>query len=108
MVAGRRWYKHNYGDTELCERAIADGVYAKAPWAILYHNHPYWAGADDEVYAEGRATIEQRSAPLRATKKRAAGNEAFFATNRGERLDGSDRQSRVDRIHYRTPLSLFG
>ena len=52
-------YRHNYGDTELCERAIADSLYAKAPWAILYHDHPYWAGADDEVYAEGRATMEQ-------------------------------------------------
>ena len=53
------WYRHNFGDTELCERAIADGLYVKAPWAILYHNHPYWAGDDDAVYAEGRATIER-------------------------------------------------
>lgn len=49
------WYDHNYGDTELCQRAIADGVYAKAPWAVLYHDHPYFGGADDAVYAEGRA-----------------------------------------------------
>lgn len=49
------WYHHNFGDTELCQRAIADGVYAKAPWALLYHDHPYWGGQDDAVYAEGRA-----------------------------------------------------
>lgn len=53
------WYQHNYGDTELCQRAISDGVYAKAPWALLYHDHPYWAGEDDNVYAEGRASITQ-------------------------------------------------
>jgi len=49
------WYDHNYGDTELCQRAIADGLYAKAPWAVLYHDHPYFGGQDDAVYAEGRA-----------------------------------------------------
>lgn len=54
-----RWYKHTYGDTELCQRAIADELYAKAPWALLYHNHPFWGGADDEVYQEGRATMER-------------------------------------------------
>jgi hypothetical protein len=54
-----KWYRHNFGDTELCERAIADGLYAKAPWALLYHDHPYWGGRDDETYQEGRATVEQ-------------------------------------------------
>ena len=49
------WYDHNYGDTELCQRAIAEGRYAKAPWATLFHDHPYFGGADDAVYAEGRA-----------------------------------------------------
>ena len=53
------WYDHTFGDTELCERAIADGVYAKAPWALLFHDHPYWAGRDDDVYAEGRALIDR-------------------------------------------------
>jgi hypothetical protein len=53
------WYRHTYGDTELCQRAIADNLYAKAPWALLFHDHPYWGGRDDEVYAEGRATVEQ-------------------------------------------------
>lgn len=53
------WYDHNYGDTEICQRAIADGVYAKAPWAVLYHDHPYFGGTDDAVYAEGRAQVER-------------------------------------------------
>jgi len=54
-----RWYRHNYGDTELCQRAIADGLYAKAPWALLFHDHVYWGAADDPVYQEGRATEGQ-------------------------------------------------
>lgn len=53
------WYDHNYGDTELCQRAIADGLYAKAPWATLYHDHPYFGGADDATYAEGRAKADK-------------------------------------------------
>lgn len=53
------WYKHAFGDTELCQRAIADGLYGKAPWALLYHDHVYWGGKDDPVYAEGRATVER-------------------------------------------------
>jgi hypothetical protein len=56
------WYQHNFGDTELCQRATAMGVYAKAPWALLYHDHPYWGGHDDPVYAEGRATIDRDAA----------------------------------------------
>jgi hypothetical protein len=53
------WYDHNFGDTELCQRAIADGLYAKAPWATLFHDHPYFGGADDATYAEGRAQVER-------------------------------------------------
>jgi hypothetical protein len=53
------WYDHNFGDTELCQRAIEDELYVKAPWAVLYHNHPYFGGADDGVYAEGRAQSER-------------------------------------------------
>ncbi len=53
------WYDHNYGDTELCQRAIRDGLYAKAPWAVLYHDHPYFGGVDDATYAEGRAQSER-------------------------------------------------
>ena len=63
------WYDHTYGDTELCSRAIADGLYAKAPWALLYHDHPYWGGADDAVYAEGRALVD-RDAALFDQRKR--------------------------------------
>lgn len=52
-------YDHNFGDTELCQRAIADGCYVKAPWATLFHDHPYFGGADDQVYAEGRAQVDR-------------------------------------------------
>jgi hypothetical protein len=53
------WYDHNYGDTELCQRAIADDLYVKAPWALLYHDHPYFGGRDDATYQEGRARAER-------------------------------------------------
>lgn len=53
------WYDHNFGDTEICQRAIADGLYVKAPWATLFHDHPYFGGADDNVYAEGRAQSDR-------------------------------------------------
>jgi len=52
-------YDHNYGDTELCQRAIQDGVYVKAPWATLYHDHPYFGGVDDQVYQEGRQRADR-------------------------------------------------
>lgn len=48
-------YRHNYGDTELCRRAQALGCYAKAPWAVLYHDHPGTGAGDDAVYQAGRA-----------------------------------------------------
>ncbi len=64
------WYDHNFGDTELCQRTIAIKSYAKAPWALLYHDHPYWGGADDAVYAEGRATSD-RDAALYEQRRRA-------------------------------------
>lgn len=53
------WYDHAYGDTELCQRTISLGMYAKAPWATLFHDHPYFGGQDDAVYAEGRAQTER-------------------------------------------------
>jgi hypothetical protein len=56
------WYDHAFGDTELCQRAIQDGVYAKAPWATLFHDHPYFGGTDDAVYVEGRAKAERDQA----------------------------------------------
>lgn len=63
------WYDHNYGDTELCQRAIADRCYGKAPWAMLFHDHPYFGGQDDAVYAEGRAR-EARDRALFEERKR--------------------------------------
>ena len=64
------WYDHNFGDTELCQRAIELGFYAKAPWALLYHDHPYWGGRDDAVYAEGRKAVS-RDEQLYLERKRA-------------------------------------
>jgi hypothetical protein len=64
------WYNHTYGDTELCARAIEDGVYAKAPWATLFHDHPYFGGQDDGVYAEGRAGVD-RDARLYVERRQA-------------------------------------
>ncbi len=50
------WYRHNFGDTELCRRAQALGRYAKATKAVLEHRHPIVTGApDDAVYQAGRA-----------------------------------------------------
>lgn len=62
------WYGHNYGDTELCQRAIELGVYAKAPYATLFHDHPYFGGDDDAVYAEGRRTVDQDHATYERRK----------------------------------------
>lgn len=53
------WYQHNFGDTELCRRAQADGCYGKAPWAVLYHDHIETGASDDAVYQEGRASYER-------------------------------------------------
>lgn len=50
-------YKHAYGDTELCVRAQQDGLYGKAPWACLYHNHPFLGAENDSVYDEGMASL---------------------------------------------------
>lgn len=50
------WYNHNFGDTEFCIRAQEIGRYVKAPYAILFHNHPWIsANSDDEVYQAGRS-----------------------------------------------------
>lgn len=53
-------YQHNFGDTELCLRAQADGLYAKSERAWLEHCHPMLGqGQDDEVYQAGRATFQR-------------------------------------------------
>lgn len=65
------WYRHNYGDTELCIRAAQLGRYAKAPYAILFHDHPWVsAGQDDEVYAAGRAHWAEDQALFEARRAR--------------------------------------
>lgn len=64
------WYDHAYGDTELCQKTIAWGLYAKAPWATLFHDHPYFGGDDDAVYAEGRRQVD-RDYQLYETRRRA-------------------------------------
>jgi hypothetical protein len=52
------WYQHNFGDTELCRRAQRDGLYGKAAWAVLYHDHLETGADDDAVYREGRASYD--------------------------------------------------
>lgn len=56
------WYRHNYGDTELCQRAQQLGRYGKALAAVLYHDHPNAGAADDAIYAAGRATWDADAA----------------------------------------------
>lgn len=63
------WYKHEYGDAELCARAQAAGAYSKAAWAVLYHDHPFIGGDTDAVYAEGQASRD-RDAALFAERRR--------------------------------------
>ena len=54
------WYDHNFGDTELCERAQALGRYGKATRAILNHRHAGRGLApNDTVYQEGARRWEQ-------------------------------------------------
>ena len=67
------WYKHNFGDAELCARAKEDKKYYKNPWAVLFHNHAYFYGQehDDRVYKEGRK-FEKEDAEL-FRKRRAEG-----------------------------------
>jgi hypothetical protein len=57
------WYRHNFGDRELCARAQQDGVYAKSRRAWLEHCHVERGLApDDAVYQVGRATFRQDEA----------------------------------------------
>lgn len=49
-------YQHNFGDSEICERAKAEQLFAVAPFAVLYHNHPATGGQNDAVYAKGFST----------------------------------------------------
>lgn len=56
------WYRHNFGDTELCARAQALGLYGKAPWAVLYHDHEITGAGHDAVYALGSASARDDQA----------------------------------------------
>ena len=63
-------YAHTHGDAELCARAQAAGVYSKAPYAVLYHNHVLTGANDDSVYEAGRQHIDE-DARLFAERRRA-------------------------------------
>jgi hypothetical protein len=53
------WYHHNFGDTEIVQRAESTGDFYKSKYAILFHNHPYVSGApSDAVYAEGNSKFQ--------------------------------------------------
>lgn len=52
-------YQHNFGDTEICARAQSEKIFAVAPFAVLYHNHPVTGNQTDEVYAKGFSTWQQ-------------------------------------------------
>lgn len=51
-------YQHSYGDQEISERAIAEGKFATAVYAVLYHNHVYIGNAWDDVYRISHASIK--------------------------------------------------
>lgn len=57
------WYDHNFGDTEICARAQAEGKYEKAPYAVLYHRHWITGGKKifDETYAEATRSMDADS-----------------------------------------------
>jgi len=44
------WYRHNFGDTEICYRAVEQKKFFKHPWAILYHNHPVMGKPVDDAH----------------------------------------------------------
>lgn len=52
-------YDHAWGDSEMTRRAIEEGRFAVANFAILFHNHPYNGKPMDSVYEEGFKNYEQ-------------------------------------------------
>lgn len=64
-------YDHLWADTEIVQRAIALKIFAVAPWAVLYHNHPASGKMGDPVYAIGHAKIDQDRATFE--RRKAAG-----------------------------------
>lgn len=71
------WYAHNWGDTELNARTQQDGVYGKAAWATLFHDHVENGAADDEVYQEGRSSYDRDAELFR--RRKAAGWPPYSA-----------------------------
>jgi len=65
------WYYHEYGDTELCQRAQACVRYAKSAYAILYHDHPYTGAPMDTEYTDAWAMRRDDMALFQ--KRKAAG-----------------------------------
>lgn len=56
-------YDHNFCDTEFVETAKARDQWTFAHASVVTHLHPFWRkGADDPVYAKGRATYKQDEA----------------------------------------------
>jgi glycosyltransferase involved in cell wall biosynthesis len=44
------FYDHLFGDTEICQRAMAEDRYIVDTRAVLFHNHPVIGKALDDVY----------------------------------------------------------
>ena len=44
-------YDHQFGDTEITLRALAEKKFSIAPWAVLFHNHAINGAEYDAVYA---------------------------------------------------------
>lgn len=62
-------YQHNFGDTEIVARAQAEKLFAIAPFAVLYHNHPVTGHAMDDVYARSMKTWQQDQQVFEQRKK---------------------------------------
>jgi hypothetical protein len=71
-----QWYYHNFGDTEIIQRAISDGIFHKDAWSILFHNHPFIAAAEnDDVYNHGQSNFER---DMRLFEQRQAAKWTFM------------------------------
>lgn len=62
-------YRHNFGDTEITARAKEQGLFAIAPWAVLYHNHALTGNRSDSVYDEGSRTWNEDSEMFNARRQ---------------------------------------
>ena len=52
-------YGHNFGDVEISLRALEEGKFAVANFAVMFHNHWFNGAVKDVVYDEGYASNEQ-------------------------------------------------